>query len=418
VKQGEKECSVCRLPTTRTDGLCSPCRMGSVASEHVPRSGDVQAEKSMNSASSEQWLDYEKALQCGHDEERTAIVGWLLTLDEQDPNEWYAPRHIAEKIRERAYMTPEQGRRPNEARVPGIDGTEVRPFAFDVPRRDTSDDPPSRPDEPRPGGGSRYCHPTPPCTCRVEGSVSIYDRECPRHSVRRSSDAQVPPPGKCWICGRPVGNAAIGGKLTPSGKFECNDAQTGSCPRSETAIPEDAMSDGSSAAIRGRAGEVTVGDVAQDGTGPWKLFLGEYGVAQWPSEPSNEEPEKYAREVARVVREALADEEYGPVRRRPTATAPEVVDIEAVARAIYLATDPKRAWSSDASWDSDSEVTLCEWERDEYRDMARAAVGAMPEGPVRERATNLASKVLAVDGAGPSEEEWSAIVRLAKDGAP
>jgi hypothetical protein len=103
---------------------------------------------------------------------------------------------------------------------------------------------------------------------------------------------------------------------------------------------------------------------------------------------------------------------------RPTATAPEVVDIEAVARAIYLATDPKRAWSSDASWDSDSEVTLCEWERDEYRDMARAAVGAMPEGPVRERATNLASKVLAVDGAGPSEEEWSAIVRLAKDGAP
>jgi hypothetical protein len=57
----------------------------------------------------------------------------------------------------------------------------------------------------------------------------------PGEHCRRSSDAPVPPPGKCWICGRPVGNAETGGKLTPSGKFECNDAQTGSCPRSETA---------------------------------------------------------------------------------------------------------------------------------------------------------------------------------------
>lgn len=31
-------CCMCGLKTSRDDGLCSPCRMGSVASEHVDRS--------------------------------------------------------------------------------------------------------------------------------------------------------------------------------------------------------------------------------------------------------------------------------------------------------------------------------------------------------------------------------------------
>jgi hypothetical protein len=34
-------CLMCKLPTSRDDGLCSPCRMGSVASEHVPRSSEA-----------------------------------------------------------------------------------------------------------------------------------------------------------------------------------------------------------------------------------------------------------------------------------------------------------------------------------------------------------------------------------------
>lgn len=128
--------------------------------------------------------------------------------------------------------------------------------------------------------------------------------------------------------------------------------------RSETAIPEDAMSDGSSAAIRGRAGEVTVGDVAQDGTGPWKLFLGEYGVAQWPSEPANEEPETYAREVARVIREALADEEYGPVRRRPTATpdpyAEELLRVAIAAKEYVAKSEDTDAIEEDEDYRADA----------------------------------------------------------------
>jgi hypothetical protein len=47
-------CQLCKVvQTDRSDGLCGPCRMGSVASEHVPRPGDDSAEKSMKTASSE-----------------------------------------------------------------------------------------------------------------------------------------------------------------------------------------------------------------------------------------------------------------------------------------------------------------------------------------------------------------------------
>jgi hypothetical protein len=57
------------------------------------------------------------------------------------------------------------------------------------------------------------------------------DTGCSECADRRTMET---PQGECWICGRTVSNAT-GVKLTPSGKLECNDAQTGSCPRSETA---------------------------------------------------------------------------------------------------------------------------------------------------------------------------------------
>lgn len=39
--------------------------------------------------------------------------------------------------------------------------------------------------------------------------------------------------------------------------------------------------------------------------GPWRLFVGDHGVATWPSQAANEDPEHYAKEVARCVRLAL-----------------------------------------------------------------------------------------------------------------
>jgi hypothetical protein len=48
-------CSMCKLPTSRDDGLCSPCRMGSVASEHVPRPSDAPAKTDAELAA--WWLD-------------------------------------------------------------------------------------------------------------------------------------------------------------------------------------------------------------------------------------------------------------------------------------------------------------------------------------------------------------------------
>ncbi len=42
---------------------------------------------------------------------------------------------------------------------------------------------------------------------------------------------------------------------------------------------------------------------------------------------------------------------------------------------------PRRAWKTDKPWDSDSEHELCEHERDEYREQAKAAIMAMaPSG--------------------------------------
>jgi hypothetical protein len=61
--------------------------------------------------------------------------------------------------------------------------------------------------------------------------------------------------------------------------------------------------------------------------------------------------------------------------------------VEKVAKAIYLwesgmspkemeaATGKKkRKWKTDAPWDSQPEVELCEWERDEYRTQAREVI--------------------------------------------
>lgn len=64
-------------------------------------------------------------------------------------------------------------------------------------------------------------------------------------------------------------------------------------------------------------------------------------------------------------------------------------NVEAVAQAIYGASwesaggdlvqgTKRRLWKTDAPWDSQSDKELCEWERDDYRSMARAAIAAMP----------------------------------------
>ena len=62
--------------------------------------------------------------------------------------------------------------------------------------------------------------------------------------------------------------------------------------------------------------------------------------------------------------------------------------VERAAEAIFItkyklegADEPDRAWKSEAPWDTDAESTLCEWERDEYRQAARAALAAADEEP-------------------------------------
>jgi hypothetical protein len=65
--------------------------------------------------------------------------------------------------------------------------------------------------------------------------------------------------------------------------------------------------------------------------------------------------------------------------------------IEEVAKAIYhnsngltdeeypfIMGEPRKKWRTDLPWDKD-EVVLCEWQRDEYRQMARAALLALVE---------------------------------------
>lgn len=43
--------------------------------------------------------------------------------------------------------------------------------------------------------------------------------------------------------------------------------------------------------------------------GPWRLFIGDRGVATWPSQAAAEDPEDYANEVARCIRDALGEPE-------------------------------------------------------------------------------------------------------------
>lgn len=51
---------------------------------------------------------------------------------------------------------------------------------------------------------------------------------------------------------------------------------------------------------------VRIVDLSGDGTGPWRLFVGDYGVADWPpGKAAAEDPKAYAEEVARCVSEAL-----------------------------------------------------------------------------------------------------------------
>lgn len=67
--------------------------------------------------------------------------------------------------------------------------------------------------------------------------------------------------------------------------------------------------------------------------------------------------------------------------------------VERVAEAIYrnaagmsdeeyeiITGRPRRVWKTDKPWDSDPQHELCEHERDDYREMARAAIAAMQQG--------------------------------------
>jgi hypothetical protein len=57
--------------------------------------------------------------------------------------------------------------------------------------------------------------------------------------------------------------------------------------------------------------------------------------------------------------------------------------IEMIAEILYdtsvniLTKEARKEWKSDAPWDSRPDEELCEWERDDYRAMARAAVEAI-----------------------------------------
>lgn len=108
------------------------------------------------------------------------------------------------------------------------------------------------------------------------------------------------------------------GRPTIEGLFNLNKALYRLDQRIPLAIPAAEFPDtepdpNPAAAVRGTPGKVEALDVAKDGTGPWKLFLGAYGVACWPSKAADLDPKGYAMEVARCVKEALANSESGPV---------------------------------------------------------------------------------------------------------
>jgi len=69
--------------------------------------------------------------------------------------------------------------------------------------------------------------------------------------------------------------------------------------------------------------EVRVDDLSGNGTGPWRLLIGHYGVARWPCSLP---PEEYAREVARVVRLAIGAPPEPP--ERPFAALGEAMAME------------------------------------------------------------------------------------------
>ena len=55
--------------------------------------------------------------------------------------------------------------------------------------------------------------------------------------------------------------------------------------------------------------------------GPYRLFVGDHGIATWPSKPALEEPKEYAEEVARCLRLALGVTDVRPRVASENATA-------------------------------------------------------------------------------------------------
>lgn len=50
--------------------------------------------------------------------------------------------------------------------------------------------------------------------------------------------------------------------------------------------------------------------------------------------------------------------------------------VERVAKAIFASVEEdEREWETNAPWDSQPTKELCEWERDDYRAKAKAAIG-------------------------------------------
>ena len=112
---------------------------------------------------------------------------------------------------------------------------------------------------------------------------------------------------------------------------------------------------------RGIAGAVTVKDMYQEGTGPWRLFLGEYGVATWPSGPAAEDPRSYAEEVARCVRIALADRLHGPCLDRGMPGEPVEDPIAPIAASVFLEWKQKHSQEL-AEW-ARLHAEQCKWNR-------------------------------------------------------
>jgi YD repeat-containing protein len=139
----------CTVQTTRADGLCSPCRMGSVASEHVPRTSEAnrQDDKSIGGAMprSGEAMSHEERWEKAKRDAEQAMKDLGLE-DEPRPGDDQAKTSAVE-------ATGAGGRDTARSEADSSRGKEEGAPA-DAPPATHGE----RKDEPRPGGGSRYTY--------------------------------------------------------------------------------------------------------------------------------------------------------------------------------------------------------------------------------------------------------------------